>query len=84
MSYPFPPELDRLVRQKLASGEYTSEDEVLLEAMHALVDRDEALAGIQEGLDDMQAGRTRPLREVDAELRNKHDIRRDRRRTGSS
>jgi predicted transcriptional regulator len=77
MTYPFPPELDRLVRQKLASGEYTSEDEVLLEAMHALVDRDEAIAGIQEGIHQMDAGRTRPLGEVDAELRNKLHIRKD-------
>ncbi len=77
MTYPFPPELDRLVRQKLASGDYTSEDEVLLEAMHALVDRDEAIAGIQEGIKHMDAGRTRPLGEIDAELRNKHNIRPD-------
>ena len=77
MTYPFPPELDRLVRQKLASGDYTSEDEVLLEAMHALVDRDEAIAGIQEGIKHMDAGRTRPLSEIDVELRNKHNIRPD-------
>jgi predicted transcriptional regulator len=70
MSYAFPPALDRLVRDELATGVYRSEDEVLVEAMQALRDRDEALAGIREGLADMNAGRVRPLGDVDAELRN--------------
>lgn len=77
MSYAFPPELDQLVRDKMATGEYASADELLLEAMRALVDRDEAIAGIREGIDDMEAGRIRPLEDVDAELRKKHHIARD-------
>ena len=71
MSYTFPPELDRLVRDKLATGEYASEEELLLEAMRALVDRDEAIAGIRRGIEDMEAGGTRSLQEVDAGPRRK-------------
>lgn len=74
MPYPFPPELERLVRQQLATGAYTSEEDVLLAAMHALRDRAEAMAGIQEGLADLDAGRVRSLGDVDAELRKKYEI----------
>lgn len=77
MSYSFPPELDRLVRQRLATGEYGSEDEVLLDAMRALQDRDQTIMAIREGIADMEAGRTRPLGEVDAEIRDRHGIRAD-------
>jgi len=77
MSYVFPPDLERLVREELATGVYASEDEVLMEAMQALHERDEAIAGIQEGLADLESGRVRPLNAVDAELRTKHAIPRD-------
>jgi len=66
--------LDQLVREELATGAYRSEDDVLVEAMQALRDRDEAIAGIREGLSDLDAGRVRSLGEVDAELRTKHAI----------
>jgi Arc/MetJ-type ribon-helix-helix transcriptional regulator len=74
MSYAFPPELDRLVREELATGEYASEDDLLLEAMNVLRDRGEAIVGIKEGLADLDSGRTRPLGVVDDELRKKHNI----------
>ena len=77
MSYLFPPALDRLVREELATGTYRSEDDVLVEAMQALRDRDEAIAGIREGLSDLDAGRVRPLGDVDAQLRTKHGIARN-------
>ena len=66
MPYSFPPELDRLVREGLAGGGYASEDELLLEAMLALRERDEAVAGIQEGLADLDAGHVRPLGDADS------------------
>ena len=74
MAYPFPPMLGQLVREELATGAYRSEDDVLVEAMQALRDRDEAIAGIREGLSDLDAGRVRSLGDVDAELRTKHAI----------
>jgi predicted transcriptional regulator len=69
--------LDQLVREELATGAYRSEDDVLVEAMQALRDRDEAIAGIREGLSDLDAGRVRSLGDVDSELRTKHGIARN-------
>jgi predicted transcriptional regulator len=56
---------------------YRSEDDILVDAMQALRDRDQAIAGIREGLADMDAGRIRSLGDVDAGLRTKHGIARD-------
>ena len=43
-------------------------------AYQALLDRVEAIEGIQRGLADVKAGRTRPARKVLARLRRKHGI----------
>ena len=45
------------------------------EAYQALLDRVEAIEGIQRGLADVKAGRTKPARQVFARLRRKHDYR---------
>ncbi len=42
------------------------------EAYQALLDRVEAIEGIQRGLADVKAGRTKPARQVFARLRRKH------------
>jgi prevent-host-death family protein len=44
------------------------------EAYQALLDRVEAIEGIQRGLAAVKAGRTKPARQVFARLRRKHDI----------
>lgn len=44
------------------------------EAYQALLDRVEAIEGIQRGLADVRAGRTRPAPQVFARLRRKHGI----------
>jgi Arc/MetJ-type ribon-helix-helix transcriptional regulator len=44
MSYVFPPEIQQLVRAELATGNYASEDEVLLTAMRLLRHSEEDLA----------------------------------------
>jgi hypothetical protein len=41
----------------------------LVSALQSLKEYDEAVADIQEGLDDEAAGRVRPLGEFDAEFR---------------
>ena len=74
MSYAFPPELQRLVREELATGTYCSEDDVLVEAIQALRERDASIAAIREGLADLDAGRVHPLDDVDVELRTKYGI----------
>ena len=42
-----------------------------------MLDRLEALEGIRRGLDEMKAGKGKPLDEVDQAIRKKHRIRRD-------
>ena len=74
MGYVLPPELDRLMRDTMASGGYASEDEVLRDALRTLAERDQAVALIEAGVADLEAGRVRPLAEADANLRRKHDI----------
>jgi len=77
MSYQFPPELDQLVKRQLASGGFDDEDAVLIAAMRSLEQRQADLAAIREGIDDMEAGRVRPLREFDADFRTRKNIPQD-------
>lgn len=44
------------------------------DAYQALLDRVEAIEGIQRGLADVKAGRTRPARQAFARLRRKRDV----------
>jgi putative addiction module CopG family antidote len=77
MSYQFPPELEELVKRQLASGEYDSEDAVLIAAMRSLEQQQVEIAAIREGIEDMEAGHVRPLRHVDREFRDKKGIPQD-------
>lgn len=43
-------------------------------AYQALLDRVEAIEGIQQGLADVKAGQTKPARQVFPRLRRKHRI----------
>jgi putative addiction module CopG family antidote len=60
MSYAFPAELQQLVQNELASGNYASEDEVLLQAMRALREREAEIqrwrAEIQGRIDSLERG----------------------------
>lgn len=69
MSYQFPPDVDQMVRDRIASGHYQSADEVLRDALAALADRDAECAAIQAGIDDMRSGRVKSLAEVDESIR---------------
>jgi PHD/YefM family antitoxin component YafN of YafNO toxin-antitoxin module len=42
-----------------------------------IIDRLEALEGIQRGLDEVKAGKGKPIDQVDKEIRKKHRIPRD-------
>ena len=50
MAYCFPPQLEELVRQELAFGSYPSEDELLLEAVRLLHQREENLRNFKTQL----------------------------------
>ncbi|HEX6986528.1 MAG TPA: type II toxin-antitoxin system ParD family antitoxin [Planctomycetaceae bacterium] len=77
MSLTLSPETERLLRDVMARGAYDSEDELVRQALRLLTERDELVEAVSEGLADADAGRARPLRDVDADLRTRYGIRRD-------
>ena len=68
------PQVKELIDQELSLGGYSSESDVVLEAMRTLVERRKAIEGIREGLADVEAGRFRPWREFEAEFTVQHQI----------
>lgn len=72
-----PPDLDQQVKHYLASGQYQTEEDVLRDALRALADEQQVLDDIRQGMEDLEAGRGRPLEAVDADVRKKHNIPRD-------
>jgi len=77
MAYALTEKLDRIVREKLASGQYASEEDILLAALRLLDDEEETIAMVAEGYQDVQAGRHRPFDEANREFRQKHNIPQD-------
>jgi antitoxin ParD1/3/4 len=77
MSLSLQPETERLIQEKLESGNYESADELVVAALRALSQEDqqyamrlEALRGeIQKGIDSLDAGLRLPKDEVFARLR---------------
>ena len=77
-----PPELADFVRGKMSTGEYTSESQVVCEALAFLRERDqvrskrlkELRAEIQVGLDQLGRGDAKPFDadEIKAEVRRRH------------
>jgi Arc/MetJ-type ribon-helix-helix transcriptional regulator len=56
MPYSFPPEVQRLVETRMASGKYASEDELLRDALEALAAESEELQAIQDALAEWRGG----------------------------
>ena len=69
------PDLEEFVRREIESGRFPNREAVLAHALRLLQrDREEAVAGIKAGLEDVAAGRVQPLDEAFAELRQDADI----------
>ena len=68
----FPPDVEQRIRQQMTEGHYESEDDLLRDALDALASRNADLAAIHAGVDDMEAGRMRPLTDVANDIRQKH------------
>lgn len=77
MSYVPSAKLMAIVREKVASGLYQSEEHVIATALQLLEDHDRCVEAIKEGLADVAAGRVRGWEESDAEFRAKHGIQLD-------
>ena len=75
LSITLPAEMADFVRQKVESGLYGSNSEIIREALRGLMERDRRLhrvdAAIARGLADAEAERVQELDEVRAELRDR-------------
>lgn len=74
MNDPFPADVEQRVQSQLETGLYPTEEDVLRAAMTALERERDDRASIQAGIEDMEAGRHRPLAQIDTEFRQKHHI----------
>ena len=74
MQYQFSSEVNERIDAQLALGVFKTPDEVVINALDALDQQNADLASIKRGLEDEQAGRLRPLREVDREFRLRNGV----------
>ena len=70
MQIELPAEFEPFVEQEFATGRYATRQEVVVQALRWLLEeREAAVEGIQQGLDDVAAGRTQLITEAFADLR---------------
>lgn len=70
----FPADLVQFIEDEVSSGRFTDRDAVITHALGLLQrDREEAVRGIEFGLEDAAAGRLQPLSAAFAEVRGKTD-----------
>lgn len=74
MTLLIPDDINSRIEALVASGDHPSAEEVVRSAVSALERERSEIAAMQEGLDDVEAGRVRPLAEVDAEIRAQFGI----------
>lgn len=72
MSYPFPPDVQRLVHRAMSTGAFQSEDDLLRDALTAWQMRNEDMASIRAGIADMEAGRMRPFEDAVRDFDQRH------------
>jgi antitoxin ParD1/3/4 len=74
LSVTLPPEMASFIRQKVESGLYGSNSEIIREAMRGLMERERRLerldGAIALGLADAEAGRVQEIEAVRRELRD--------------
>ena len=72
-------DLEQFVQQEITSGHFPNRESVVAHALRLLQrEREEAVAGIRVGLDDVAAGRVQSLGDAFADLRRElnvpHDV----------
>jgi putative addiction module CopG family antidote len=78
MTYQFPSDVQQLVRERMASGKYASEDEMLREALQALAEEEQDLEAVREAMAEWRAGDAGlPLDEAFDSVRANHDLAQD-------
>jgi putative addiction module CopG family antidote len=75
MTHEFPPEVDEMIRKQLDTGNYESQDDVLLAALRSLEGEQEDWAAVSEALDSLERGEPGlSLEEAFESVRRKHGI----------
>lgn len=74
MLYQLSSDIQQRIQTRLQNATNTNRDDILRRALDALDWQDGERVAIQEGIDDMEAGNMRPLREFDEEFRAKKNI----------
>jgi hypothetical protein len=69
MSYGLPSSIQVLIDQSLATGIYSSEEQVLETALHVLMDYHESVEDIRQGMVDYESGLGEPLSEAMSGIR---------------
>ena len=77
MASDFAPGIVQQIDVCMATGHFADEGEVLRAALRLLERQTAEATAIQQGMDDVQAGRVRPLNEADDEIRRKHGFPRE-------
>jgi putative addiction module CopG family antidote len=62
------------LRQRLATGLYSSEEDVVVQGLRLLVDQEEAIAGIRRGLESLERGEGLSLDEAFNEIQRRHPL----------
>ena len=75
MQIDLPVELESFLEQEFATGRYVNKQEIIVQALHLLRgEREQALAGIRDGLTDVAAGRVRSVADVFTDIREKFEL----------
>lgn len=69
MSYEISDSIQQMISQRMATGIYSSEEQMLVLALNKLDDYEQTIADIKAGMEDERQGRMRSLSEVDRDLR---------------
>lgn len=66
--------IDELVEERLATGRYSSREDVLVKALQQLADHEDLLADLEASAEDEAAGRLVDAEDVFAEMEAKYNI----------
>lgn len=78
MIYQFPPDLEDEIKERMASGQYASQDDLFRDALRALRLQDADVTAVTQAIADMEAGdRGIPFDQFVEEFRRKHNIAQD-------
>jgi antitoxin ParD1/3/4 len=78
LSITLPAEMVRVIREKVGAGTYSSNSEVIREALRGWMERDQRLAmldtAITTGIADAESGRTKSVETVRKQLHKRFDV----------